>query len=126
MAATFKLTFPAAPDPPLVLNSTTTISFPVTEGAPGVSGITSEPDPVASTTNFTVLDSVPSGFCKPRVRSPATDMSAAESDVVHCVAEEQNVLRAVPATTIMEPGPGLEGMKLAPDIFKVNPPADPV
>src|SRR5579859_4588153 len=118
MAATFKLTFPAAPEPPLVLSSTTTISLPVAEGAPGVREITEEPEPGASTMNVTAFDSVPSGFCKPTVRFAASDRSAAESDVVvHCVGDAQNVLRAVPATRIEEPGPGLDAEKLAPDIF---------
>src|SRR5690348_4255795 len=103
MAATFKLTFPAAPEPPLVLSSTTTISCPVAEGAPGVRGITAEPEPGASTTKVTAFDSVPSGFCKPTVRFAASDRSAAESGVVHCVGEAQNVLRGVPATRIEEP-----------------------
>src|ERR1022692_4220890 len=45
IAAIFRLTFPAAPDPPLVLSSTTTMSLPVATGAPGVSGIVEVPEP---------------------------------------------------------------------------------
>src|ERR1700676_2036108 len=118
IAATFKLTFPAAPDPPLVLSSTTTMSFPVAEGAPGVSGIVSGPKPGASTTKVTVFESVPSGFCRSTVRFPAKERSAAVRDVVHCPADVQEVLRAAPATRIVDPGPGLDAMKLAPDSFK--------
>src|SRR5258707_218937 len=83
IAATFKLTFSAAPDPPFVLRSTTTISFPVAEGAPGVNGIRSDPEPGAKTTNATEFESVPSGFCKRTVRFPANNRSVAASEVVH-------------------------------------------
>jgi hypothetical protein len=41
------------------------------------------------------------------------------------VSDVQEVLRPVPATRIVDPGPGLDAMKLLPDIFKVKPPADP-
>src|SRR5260370_40787138 len=101
------------------------MSFPVAEGAPGVSGIVSGPEPGASTTNATAFESVPSGFCRLTVRFPASDRSVAVSDVVHCVSDLQEVLRAVPATRLVDPGPGLDAMKLPPDIFKVTPPADP-
>jgi len=101
------------------------MSFPVAEGAPGVSGIVPGPDPAASTTKVTVFESVPSGFCKPTARLPATDTSAAVSDVVHWAADVQDVLRGAPAIRIVEPGPGLDAMKLPPDNFKVKPPADP-
>jgi hypothetical protein len=37
----------------------------------------------------------------------------------------QEVVRGVPATKIVEPGPGLDPAKLAPVKFRVNPPADP-
>src|ERR1700730_2187626 len=101
------------------------MSFPVAECAPGVSVIVSGPKPGASTTKVTVFESVPSGFCRRTVRFPAKERSAAVRDVVHCPADVQEVLRAAPATRIVDPGPGLDAMKLAPDSFKVKPPADP-
>ena len=125
IAATFKLTFPAAPEPPLVLNSTTTMSFPAAEGALGVRGIESGPEPGASTTNVTVFESVPSGFCTCTARFPADCRSAAASDVVHSALDTQEVVREAPVTKIVEPGPGLDAMKLLPDISSVKPPADP-
>src|ERR1700690_467420 len=77
IAAIFRLTFPAAPEPPLVLNSTTTMSLPVATGAPGVSGIVEVPDIGFGTTKICVFESVPSGFCSRTERFPATDRSAA-------------------------------------------------
>ena len=44
-----RLTFAAAPDPPLVLSSTTTMSFPAAEGAPGVRRMLPAPEPGART-----------------------------------------------------------------------------
>jgi hypothetical protein len=55
----------------LVLNSTTTMSFPIANGAPGVSGIASAPEPGASTTKFAEFERVPSGFCICTARFPA-------------------------------------------------------
>src|SRR5258708_7653612 len=101
----FKLTFPAAPDPPLVLSSTTTMSFPALEGALGVRGIIPVPDPGATTTNVSVLERVPSGFCTCTGRFPADCRSAMASDVLHWVLDAQNVARDLPASRIAEPGP---------------------
>src|ERR1700682_2711175 len=125
MAAMSKLTFPAAPEPPLVLGSTTTMSLPAAVGAPGVRGITSGPKPGASTTNATAFEGVPSGFCNRTVRFPADCRSEAESDVVHVALDAQNVVRGPPIIRIVEPGPGLELAKSFPDISSVKPPADP-
>ena len=118
-------TFPEAPEPPFVLSSTTTISLPVTEGALGVRGIVPAPEPVASTTKVSILEIVPSGFCSQTERLPADCKSAAVSDVVHCVLDAQTVVRGVPATRIVEPGPGLDVAKLFPDAANVNSPAEP-
>src|SRR5579864_701503 len=125
IAPTFKLTFPAAPDPPLVLSSTTTMSFPALVGALGVSGIPPSPGPCASTTKVCVLESNPPGFSICTVRFPADCRSGASSDVMHCVLDVQEVARAAPATRIIEPGPGADGEKLFPVTCKVKPPAEP-
>src|SRR5713226_4313877 len=125
MAATFKLTLAAAPEPPLVLSSTTTMSLPVAIGAPGVRAMTSGPEPVASTTNETEFESVPSGFCKRTARFPGDCKSAAESEVVQVALDIQNVVRGPPVMMIVEPGPGLEPAKLFPNSSSVKPPADP-
>src|SRR5579859_2143274 len=125
IAATFRVTFPAAPDPPLVLSSTTTMSSPVLLGELGVSGIAPVPVPGASTTKVSVLDSKPSGFSICTERLPAIARSEAVSDVMHCVGEAQDVARAALPTSIVEPGPGSDGEKLLPVTSSVNPPAEP-
>ena len=125
IAATFKLTFPAAPDPPFVLSSTTTMSFPVLDGAPGVSGIAPPPEPGAVTTNASVLESDPSGFWIWTVRFPADCRSAAVIDVVHCAFDVQDVAREDAAIRIADPGPGVDGEKLLPETSRVKPPAAP-
>src|ERR1700716_60738 len=89
------------------------MSFPVVEGVPG-----------ASTTKFTEFESVPSGFCRRMVRFPAMERSLAESDVVHCAADVQELVRAVPEIRIIDPGPGLDAIKFAPESLSVNPPTD--
>src|SRR5579862_1891782 len=120
-----KLTLAAAPDPPLVLSSTTTMSLPVLDGAPGVSGIVPAPEPSPSTVNVCKLESVPPGFSICTERFPENCKSAAVSDVMHCVFDEQNAARGAPATKIVEPGPGEDGEKLFPETSRVKPPAEP-
>ena len=44
---------------------------------------------------------------------------------MHCVLDTQDVARAVPATRIVEPGPGSDGEKLVPETSRVKPPAEP-
>jgi hypothetical protein len=56
---------------------------------------------------------------------PADCRSVEASDVVHCVFDVQFVTREVPATRIVEPGPGLDVMKLLPETSSVKPPAEP-
>jgi hypothetical protein len=51
--------------------------------------------------------------------------SAAASDVVQSLLESHDVARAAPPIRIVEPGPGLEGTKLAPVTSNVIPPAAP-
>src|ERR1700722_12467560 len=121
----FKVTFPAAPDPPFVLSSTTTMSLPALDGELGVNSITPVPVPAASTTNSWILESEPSGFCSCTERFPADCRSGAASDVMHCVLDTQDVARILPATRTLEPGPGSDGEKLAPETSRVKPPAEP-
>src|SRR5580693_876956 len=125
IAAMFKLTFPVALDPPLVLRSTTTMSSPVLEGALGVNGIGADPEPGASTTKVCELESNPSGFCSCTERFPADCRSAAFSEMMHWVLDAHAVARGAPVTRIMEPGPGVDGEKLFPVTSKVKPPAEP-
>src|ERR1039458_8076041 len=120
-----KPTFPKVLASPFVLRSTTTISFPVTDGALGVRAIVSAPEPSASTAKLAILEIVPPGFCIQTERLPADCTSAAVSDVVHCVFDAQLVVRGVPAIEMIEPGPGLDNAKLSPDIARMNPPAEP-
>ena len=121
----FRLTFPGAPDPPLVLSSTTTISFPVLVGAPGEREIVALPEPGASTTNASGLEIVPSGFCSWMDKFPGDCRLGALSDVMHCVLSEHDAACGTPPTRIMEPGPGSDGEKLLPVTSKVKPPAVP-
>src|SRR5215471_10127332 len=121
----FKLTFPESPDPPFVLSSTTTMSFPVLDGALGVNGMTAAPEPGVATTNASVLDSDPSGFWIWTVRFPVDCRSAAVGEVVHCVLDAQDVTREDAATSIVDPGPGVDGAKLLPVTSRVKPPAAP-
>jgi hypothetical protein len=125
IAAIFKLTFTDAPAPPFVLSSTTTMSFPVLVGALGVSGIVPVPEPCASTTKFSVLESALSGFCNRTLRFPTDCKSAAPSEAMHCVLESQVVDRELPLTRIVEPGPGIVAAKFIPVTSSVNPPAVP-
>src|SRR5258708_5307298 len=121
----FKLTFAVAPDPPLVLTSTTTMSFPALVGALGVRGIAPVPEPGATTMNVCVLESEPSGFCSCTDRFPANCRSAASIDVMHWLLDGQVVALGLPATRTVEPGPGEEGEKLLPETSRVKPPAEP-
>src|ERR1700722_6213011 len=125
MAAMFKLIFPAAPDPPFVVSSTTTMSLPALLGALGVSGICIVPEPGSSTTNVCMLESNPSGFSSWTGKLPADCKSDAFSDVMHWVPDSHEVVRGEPATRIVEPGPGAEGEKLFPETSKVKPPGEP-
>jgi hypothetical protein len=114
MAAIFKLALPPLASPPLLVSSTTTMSFPALIGEPG-----------ARATNASVLERDPSGYCSCTVRLPADCKSAAASVVVRWTLDAQEVVRAVPATRNVEAGPGLDGEKLLPEASRTNPPAEP-
>jgi hypothetical protein len=45
--------------------------------------------------------------------------------MLHDVVDAQVVTRAFPATKIVDPGPGLDGIKLLPDTASVKPPDVP-
>src|SRR5262245_29965038 len=100
MAAKLRLTFP---DPPFVLRSTTTMSFPVAVGEPGVRGMISGPKPVAWTTNAAEFEKVPSGFCTRTSRLPARARSTADREVAHWAFEAHDVGRADPAIHTVDP-----------------------
>ncbi len=108
-----------------MLSSTTVMSFPAEDGAPGVSRIVAAPAPGARTTKFDEFDSVPSGFCSRTERFPANCRSPCVSDVVHCAIDEHEVGRAEPAIRIVDPGPGFDARKPLPEISSVKPPAEP-
>src|SRR5450755_4250055 len=92
---------------PAVEGSTTMMFLPVTLGFVGVIGIISIGPIAATTTKFTVFDCVESGFRIVTGKFPAVARSVDVSAVVHVPREEQEVVRAVPPTKIVEPGPGL-------------------
>jgi hypothetical protein len=109
----------------LVLKSATTIFFPVAVGAPGVREIAPPPELAVSTTKFVKFEIAPPGFVIHTKRFPADCKSPADSEVVHSVLSGQIVVRAVPATKMIDRGPGLDAAKLLPATASVNPPADP-
>lgn len=119
------LPFRSPADAPLLVSSTTVMSFPALIGEPGVRAMVAAPEPGARTTNVSVLEREPSGFCRSTVRFPSDCKSAALNVVVHWTLDAQEVVRAVPATRNVEAGPGLDGEKLLPEASRVNPPAEP-
>jgi hypothetical protein len=101
------------------------MSLPALVGALGVREIVPVPELGASTTNVSELESVPSGFCSCTVKFPANCKSGAASEVMHCELDTQNEVRGVPATRIVEPGPGEDEERLYPETSRVKPPAEP-
>jgi hypothetical protein len=79
----------------------------------------------AATTKFTVFDCDKSGFRIDTGRIPAVARSVEVRAVVQVPLETQEVVRAVPPTKIVEPGPGLVGTKLPPKTCNVKLPAPP-
>lgn len=101
------------------------MSFPVAEGFVGVSGMMSTFGDAATTTKFTVLDCVKSGFRIATDKFPALARSVNVNAVVHVPLDEHEVVRAVPPTRIVELGPGLVGRKFPPCTCNVKLPAPP-
>src|SRR2546426_9808753 len=120
-AATFKSTFGPSADVPAVLGSTTTMSFPVAEGAALESAMASSPEVCGTTTSAAWFDATPSGFLIWMERFPAMATSAALSVVVQSELVAHVVVRADPPVTITEPGPGLLAAKPPPCTRSVNP-----
>src|SRR5271155_5114108 len=79
----------------------------------------------AATTRETALDSVALGFWICTETFPATETSAAVTGAVHAVAVMHVVVRAVPAMSRVEPGPGLEIANPLPSTSNVKPSAAP-
>src|ERR1700719_1426285 len=124
-AATFRSTSALGRETPAVVGSTTTMSLPVAADVAPVSGITSSEAFSATTTRETLLDVVLSGLRTCTERLPGFETSAAVTGAVHSVTELHVVVRAVPAMSNVEPGPGEELAKLSPSTRKVKPSAAP-
>jgi len=121
----FRFTFSVGSDEPLVLRSTTTMSFPVAFGAPGVSGTVPALLVGAATTSVAAAESAPLGFCTVTLRFATELRSAAVSVVEQTAAESHQVARPLPWMRMVEPGPGLLAAKLPPSTRSVMPPAAP-
>src|SRR5216683_1079269 len=124
-AATFRSTSLPGTDTPAVVASTTTMSFPVALGAALLSAIASSERFGAALTSDTTFDVLPSGFWICTDTLPAAAASAAVTGAVHESAEVQFVVRAVPAMSSVEPGPGLVAAKPLPSTRSVKPWAAP-
>jgi hypothetical protein len=125
IAATAIVTFGCGARDPAVEGSTTMMCLPLAEGFAGVSGMMSTPADAATTTKFTVLDCVKSGFRIATDKFPAVARSVDVNAVVHMPLDEHDVVRAVPPTTIVELGPGLVGKKFPPCTCNVKLPVPP-
>src|SRR6267154_645918 len=124
-AATFKSTPAFGKETPAVVGSTTMMSLPLADGAALVSEISSSEALGAATMRETLLDVLLSGLRIWTERFPALATSAGVTGAVHCVTELHVVVRAVPAISRTEPGPGAEAAKLLPSTRRVNPLAPP-
>ncbi len=76
-------------------------------------------------TRDTTLEEAPFGFCTCMETLPAIDTSAAVTGAVHSNADTQVVVLAVPAMSIVELGPGLDGTNPLPSTRNVKPCAAP-
>src|SRR5882757_9886193 len=124
-AATFKSTPAFGKETPAVVGSTTIMSLPVAVGAALVSEMSSSEILGAAMIRETLLDALPSGLRIWMERFPALATSAGVTGAVHCVTELQVVVRAVPAISRTEPGPGADAAKLLPSTRRVKPLAPP-
>src|SRR6266403_3235677 len=124
-AATFKSTPAFGKETPAVVGSTTMMSLPVADGVPLLSEISSSKTLGAATMRETLLDVLLSGLRIWTERFPALATSAAVTGAVHCVTELHVVVRAVPAISRTELGPGADAAKLLPSTRRVNPFAPP-
>src|SRR5882757_6091582 len=124
-AATFKSTPAFGKETPAVVGSTTMMSLAVAVGAAVVSVMSSSDTLGAAMMRETLLDVVLSGLRIWTERFPALATSAGVTGAVHCVTELHVVVRAVPAISRTEPGPGAEAAKLLPSTRRVKPLAPP-
>ena len=76
-----------------------------------------------TTTNETLFDALPSGFCTTTFRFEADCTSKAASVVQQANTLLHVVVPAPPEIRIVDPGPGLDVTKFAPSTRSVNPPA---
>src|ERR1700682_3800057 len=124
-AATLRSTSAFGRETPAVVGSTTMMSLAVAEGATLVREITSSEALRATTRRETLLEVEASGLRTCTERVPGTETSAALTGAVHSVTELHVVVRAVPAISNAEPGPGVERAKLPPSPRRVKPLAAP-
>src|SRR5882762_4560901 len=124
-AATFKSAPAFGKETPAVVGSTTMMSLPLAEGAELVSEISSSEILGAATMRETLLEVVLSGLWIWTERFPALATSTGFTGAVHSVTELQVVVRALPAMSRTELGPGAEAAKLLPSTRRVKPFAPP-
>src|SRR5260221_3974065 len=124
-AATFRSTSAFGRETPAVVGSTTMMSLAVAEGAALVREMISSEAFGAATSRETLLEAVPSGLRTWTERLPGTDTSAAVTGAVEFPTGVHLVVRAVPAISKTEPGPGVEAAKLLPSTRRVKPVAAP-
>src|SRR5712671_96616 len=124
-AATFKSTPAFGKGTPAVVGSTTMMSLAVAVGAALVSVMSSSNTLGAATIRETLLEVVLSGLWIWMERFPALATSTGVTGAVHSVTELQVVVRALPAMSRTEPGPGAEAAKLLPSTRRVKPFAPP-
>src|SRR6266478_3954249 len=124
-AATFKSTPAFGKETPAVVGSTTIMSLPLADGAALVSEIRSSEALGAATMRETLFEVVLSGLRIWTERFPALATSAGFTGAVHSVTTLQVVVRAMPAISRTEPGPGAETAKLLPSTRRVKPLAPP-
>src|SRR6202048_4669262 len=124
-AATLRSTSAFGRGTPAVVGSTTMMSLAVAKGAVPVREMISSEALGAITMRGTLLEVVPFGLRTWMETLPGTETSTAVTGAVHSVAELQVVVRAVPAISKTEPGPGMEEAKLLPSTRRVKPLAAP-
>src|SRR5260370_14728024 len=124
-AATLRSTSAFGRDTPAVVGSTTMMSWAVAEGAPLVREMIASAVLGAITIREALFEVVPSGLRTWTERFPGTETSAAVTGAVHSVTKLQVVVRAEPAMSNAEPGPGAEAAKLLPSTRRVKPLAAP-
>ena len=106
---------------PAVVGSTTTMSWATADWEPLVSGMGVSEIFCATVMRETMFDVELSGLRTWTGMLPIAATSAGEIGAVHAITEVHVVVRAVPATSKTEPGPGVELTKLLTSTRRVNP-----